>query len=328
MYRKIIALLLAVCIPFLFCASCSRAEKSVMSISGAEIDREIFAYYFDRVLSEPEAFGLSAEPDPADAVEEAKKLCTRFTAVNTLFSQLGSGFTSAQKLDISNEVNTRWTAFGAHYEKIGVSRSAVSRLCTAEVAEDAICSRLYEQSVGNADPEAGLREYFAQSYVVFSTVCAYFTTTDTVGSEIPMTQAQRDDLIGVFRTRAAAVTDPEAMDSAGEALGSAASSAILLKKGQTGYPDGFFDSILALKDNTAAVLPYDDCVFLVWKYSTAEREEEYAACRSQLIKELCSLEESYAALEQTFEITVDEKEINKFIKNADVYGGNNEYNKK
>lgn len=320
MYRRIIALLLAACVPFLFCASCSRGEKSVMSISGAQISREIFAYYFDRVCSDPETFGLSAEAVPEDTAEEAKKLCVRFTAVNTLFDRLGSGLTSAQKLEISNEVNTRWTAFGEHYKKIGVSRSAVSKLCTAEVMEDAIYSRLYEQTAGDKDPEAGLREYFVQSCVVFRTVCAYFTATDTVGNEIAMTQAQKDDLIKAFRTRASAVTDPEAMDSAGEALGSSASSAILLKKGQTGYPDGFFDSILAQKSNSAAVLPYDDCVFLVWKYDTAGRDEEYTACRSQLIKELCSLEESYTALEKSFEITANEKEIDKFIKNAALYG--------
>ncbi len=322
MIKKITAFILAAVLA-LALASCG-AEKNkapVLNISGAEIGSGVFAYYLDKAVSVPEKYGLPKNAGAKELTDCASELCRRYTAINTLFSQYGMKLSNAQKLEIAERVNDLWSCFGAHYEKIGVSREDIHRITSCSVYEEAIISKLF----GSDDSEAfeeSVKKYFAENYIMFRTACGFFVTADEAGGDIEMTAAQKAELIKKYQAQAAAVTSAEDIEKAAQALGVAASSTVLLKKGQSGYPEGFFEKVNAVKDDTAAVIAFDDCVFLVFKTGLASREEEYAEYRSDCIKELCgeAADELFSAEEAELKITANEEEINRFINNIEIYG--------
>ena len=322
MLKKITALLTAFCLCFAL-SSCSvfQADEAVVTVSGAEVDKEIFAYYFDKVVARPSNYGLDEKASARDCADKAVELCTRYVTVNTLFRKYNLRLTPSQKFSIADDVGNRWTCYGNHYKKIGVSRATISKIITNETYEDTIFTTLFDNS--DEEAEKKVKKYFAENYIIFRAVCGYFITTDAAGSDIEMSAAEKDKVEAQFRSLTEKIEDISGLESAANELNYTASSPILLKKTQCeGYPDGFFEDVNSLQDETASVLRYDDCIFIIWKYNPADREEEYAACRSQCVKDMYSAfgEASYRSLEETFEVTRSEAMINSFIKNIDIYG--------
>ena len=58
--KKIFSALLAVAIMLSFCA-CTAKKETALVISGAEIDTEIFTYFFHRIVKRPSDYGIDAE---------------------------------------------------------------------------------------------------------------------------------------------------------------------------------------------------------------------------------------------------------------------------
>ena len=322
MLKKITALFTVFAMCFAL-SSCSvfQADEPVVTVSGAEVGKEIFAYYFDKVAANPSGYGLDEKATPEDYADKAVELCTRYVTVNTLFEKYNLKLTPSQKYSIADDVGNRWTCYGNHYKKIGVSRATVSKIITNETYEDTIFTTLFDNS--DEESEKKVKKYFAENYIIFRAVCGYFITTDAAGSDIEMSAAEKDKVEEKFRSLTGKIEEISGLESAANELNYTASSAILLKKTQCeGYPDGFFEDVNSLQDETASVLRYDDCIFIIWKYNPADREEEYAACRSQCVKDMYSAfgEASYRSLEETFEVTRSEAMINSFIKNIDLYG--------
>lgn len=322
MIKRITALITAVALCFAL-SSCSvfQADEAVLNISGAEIDKEIFAYYFDKVVANPANCGLDEKADAAACADKAVELCTRYVTVNTMFAKYNLKLTSSQKYDIANTVSNKWTCYSNHYNKIGVSRATISKIVTNETYENTIFTTLFDNSDDEAEKK--VRKYFAENYIIFRAVCGYFVTTDAAGSDIEMSAAEKDKVEAKFKSLAEKITDISGLENAADELGYTASSAILLKKTQCeGYPDGFFDDVNSLKNDTASVLRYDDCLFIIWKYNPEDREEEYASCRSQCVKDMYSAfgEASFRSIEETFQVKKSEAMINSFIKNIEIYG--------
>ncbi|MBQ6265241.1 MAG: hypothetical protein IJK60_07325 [Clostridia bacterium] len=304
-------------------ASCSvfQVDEPVITVSGAEVDKEIFAYYFDKVVARPSNYGLDEKASPEDCAGKAVELCTRYVTVNTMFEKYNLRLTPSQKYSIADEVGNKWTCYGNHYKKIGVSRAAISKIVTNETYEDTIFTTLFDNS--DEEAEKKVRKYFADNYIVFRAVCGYFITTDAAGSDIEMSDAEKDKVETRFRSLAEKIVDISGIEAAANELNYTASSAILLKKTQCeGYPDGFFEDVNSLQNDSASVLRYDDCIFIIWKYNPDDREEEYASCRSQCVKDMYSAfgEASFRSLEETFEITRSEPMINSFVRNIEIYG--------
>jgi hypothetical protein len=320
--KKITALLLA----FSLClalSSCSlfQADEAVISVSGADIDKEIFAYYLDKVKARPSDYGLDEKADASDYADKAVELCTRYVTVNTMFAKYNLKLTNSQKFSIADNVSNKWTCYSNHYKKIGVSRATISKIVTNETYENTIFTTLFDNS--DEEAEKKVRKYFAENYIIFRAVCGYFVTTDAAGSAIEMSDAEKDKVEAKFRSLAEKIVDISGLETAANELSYTASSAILLKKTQCeGYPDGFFEDVNSLQNDSASVLRYDDCIFIIWKYNPDDREEEYASCRSQCVKDMYSAfgEASFRSIEETFQVTRSEAMINSFIKNIEIYG--------
>ena len=303
--KKFTAALLAVLMILSFCA-CTAQKKTVLTVSGAEIDSEIFTYYAGRVISRPTDYGLTENPVDSDVKAAVINECKKYLAANTEFRDAGLSLSSAEKTDISQTVNDFWVRFENHYKKIGVSKQTLTKIFTSDAYSDALFTETYDKGTGNASAETEIRDYFYNNYISFRTVCVYFTSAD---GSTPLTQAEKNDLLAAFdgyAKTAGADTEKfaETINNAGYLL----SNSILLKKGSDGYPDSFYEKVYAQADDTVQIIVYDECVFAVIKENLKDKGEGvYSNYRSSCISDLYSAESDAKTEEYIATLTVEEK---------------------
>lgn len=302
--KKIIALLLAALMIFSFC-SCAQSKKTVLTISGTEIDSEIFTYYLDKVISRPTDYGLTDNPVDKDVKAAVINECKKYLAANTEFRDAGLSLSSAEKVEISQTVNDFWIRFENHYKEIGVSKQTLTKIFTSDAYSDAIFTETYDKGTSDAAAEKEIQDYFYNNYISFRTVCVYFTAAD---GTTPMTQIEKNDLLAAFEGYVQ--TSGNDVDSFSETVNNAGyplSNSILLKKGSDGYPDGFYEKVYSQTDNTVQLIVYDECIFAVAKENLRGKSESvYANYRSSCINDLYSAESDRKTEEYIATLTVDE----------------------
>lgn len=283
--KKLVSLLLAAVMIICF-AGCSGTKKTVLIISGAEIDSEIFKFYLDKIVSRPTDYGLSENPEREDAKNAAIEQCKEYVASNTEFKNRGLSLSVSDKVGISETVNNLWIRFENHYDEIGVSKQTLTKVYTSQAYNDAIFASEYDRGTQDAASEAVIQNYFYENYVSFRAVCEYFNYADGT----PLSQKDKTDLLSKFNGIAAAqISSTDEFSSNVQELGYSASASVLLKKGSDGYPAGFFEKVYELQDNDVAVIVYDECVFAVMKENLKDKGESvYAEYRSACINDLYS----------------------------------------
>lgn len=303
--KKIFSAMLAVIIMLSFC-SCSAKKETVLIISGAEINEEIFTYFADIVSQRPTDYGLTDNPEKDDLKQAVTDECKKYLAANTEFRNKGLSLSAADKVEISQNVNNFWIRFENHYNEIGVSKQTLTKIMTAQAYEDAIFTATYDRGIDNTAAEKELTDYFYENYVSFRNVCAYFTSAD--GSSA-MTQQEKNELLAKFEAlKASAGTDIENFSETVTAAGYTLSDSVLLKKGSDGYPAGFFERVYEQADNKVQLIVYDECVFAVWKENLEDKGENiYPNYRSSCISDLYSAKSEQETEEYISTLTVEEK---------------------
>lgn len=302
--KKFFAVLLSAFIIFSFCA-CTADKKTVLTVSGTEIDSEIFTYYLDKVIQRPTDYGLTDNPVDKDIKAAAINECKKYLAANTEFINAGLSLSAAEKVEISQTVNDFWIRFENHYKEIGVSKQTLTKIFTSDAYNDAIFTETYDKGTANAAAEKEIQDYFYNNYISFRTVCAYFTAADGI---TPMTQIEKNELLASFEGFVqTAGKDTEGFAKTVNNAGYPLSNSILLKKGSDGYPDGFFEKVYAQADGTVQLIVYDECIFAVVKENLKEKGESvYANYRSSCISDLYSVEADRKTEEYIATLTVEE----------------------
>ncbi len=308
--KRIISVLLTALI-LLSVTACTSVKTTALIISGTEIDGEVFTYYLDKIVSRPMDYGLTENPEKEQLKQAVINECKKYIAVNTIFRDKKLSLSTAEKVEISQNVNNFWLRFENHYDEIGVSKQTLTRIMTADAYEEAIFTATYDKGTDDAVAEKQLKDYFYSNYVSFRTVCAYFTAPD--GSV--MSQADRIALVESFRAFAStAAVEADALSETVSAAGYTLSDSIILKKNSDGYPVGFFEKVYAQSDGTVQILEYDECVFAVMKENLeAKGESVYANYRTSCINDLYS-GASEDEIEKYMEtLTVEEKNVDSII---------------
>lgn len=295
--------------------SCSGGKQTVLTVSGAEIDSEIFTYYLDKVIQRPTDYGLTDNPQKNELKQAAVNACGEYLYANTEFRNRGLSLSAAEKVEISETVNDLWVRFEKHYKKIKVSKQTLTKIQTSQAYADAIFTSVYDKGTGNASAEKELQDYFYSNYVCFRTVCAYFTSAD--GSS-PMTQLEKNELLASFNSlKSQGVKEAEAFADTVRAAGYTLSDSVLLKKGAEGYPAGFFEKVYSQAADTVQIIEYDECVFAVFKEDLkAKGESVYVNYRSSCISDLYSEQADREVQEYIASLTFEEKggKIDRIIK--------------
>ncbi|MBQ6267949.1 MAG: hypothetical protein IJK64_09300 [Clostridia bacterium] len=300
--KRIPAALAALGLLLTLCA-CGAEKSIVLVISGAELDREIYTYFLDRVSARPTDYGLEEKPSDEALLDAVTFECKRYVANNTRFRDAGLTLSASEKAEIAQQVNNLWLRAERHYRAIGVSKQTLTKAITAESNADALFTATYDKGVTDQAGEAELLKYFYANYISFRTVVAYYTTAD--GS--PLTQLQKNTIKAAFDAMAA--NAGESVDSFREAAAEAGyglSETILLKQGADGYPDGFYAAVAAQANGTVRVLDYEDCVFAVLKEDLESKDESvYASYRSACVSELYAPQAAQAMDAFLAELTVE-----------------------
>lgn len=283
--KKLFSVLTALML-LLALSSCSSAPKTALTIEDTEINEEIYAYFLDKIISNPAAYSLSENAGEKELCAAATKECKTYLATNTAFRDLGLSLTSAKKAEISATVNNLWVRSENYYKSIGVSKQTLTKAQTAQAYEDAIFTAKYDKGFADASAETEIKNYFYSNYISFRTVCVYFTKADGV---TPMTQAEKNELLAKFELLGSGETTADAFTQAILDIGYTASDSVILKKGSDGYPEGFYEKVAAMADSETITITYDDCVFAVFKENLEEKGEGvYANYRSVCISDLYS----------------------------------------
>lgn len=305
--KRIIAALLAAFMLLAFCF-CDVKPMTALTISGTDINAEIFAYYADKVASRPSDYGLDDGPSVEEIEPFAIELCKKYIAINSKFAEMKLYLTSAEKTQVAQKVNDIWVRAENHYNKIGVSRLTLTKIKTSEAYEDKVFTVLYDSGADDSANELKLTRYFIQNYVSIRTVCVYFTSGD--GKAI-MSQQEKNELLDSFKMiKSQSISGVEAFVQSSQDLGYSASDSVVISRSTEGYPDGFFDSVFMQNANTVQIIEYDDCVLAVYKENLEEKGEgTFSAYRSACINALYAEDFNAKLDEYISRLTVEEKKL-------------------
>lgn len=311
--KRILSALIAAAI-LLLLGSCSQKPKTALTVQGAEINSEIFAYYLDRVISSPESYGLEKTASENEFKDAAVTECKKYVVSNSEFLNGGNSLSSADKVAVSEQVNNIWMRSGKHYESIGVSKQTLTKIVTSEKYEEAVFTALYDRGRGDAAAERAIQNYFYDNYVCFRTVCAYFSSANGT----PLTQLEKTEMLNFFTGLSGEnKVTPEDFEKSFADTVYTVSDTVILKKNSDGYPEGFYDSVASQADSTVQMIVYDDCVFVIYKENLADKGEGvYASYRASCVNDLYA-DRNDERIEKTIAVlTVEknEKVIDKIFK--------------
>ena len=258
-------------------------KKTALTISGTDIDEQIYYYYLDRIEQRPSDYGLDSGFKSSEARDKAIDECVKYLAYNTYFADAGLTLSVADKVSVADSVNNLWIRSEEHYKSIGVSRQALTKIITAETYRDAIFTYLYDSGSDDESAENMIKAYFYRNFVAFRSICAYFTADDGSGR---ITEQERLALINsVNSVSSASGKNSDSFTDACSEAGFAASDIAVLEKGSSGYPDGFFEEIYAMSPDEVKILEYDENVFAVRKEDIEQLGEGlYSSYRSYCIQ--------------------------------------------
>ena len=136
--KKTMKCVVCLCLVLLTLCGCtvpwSKEEAPALTVSGAEIGADLYAYYLTLVLRTPEAYGVAA--DDEDAVrEQAIRLCVDYAAVGSAFASEGLRLSPEYKMQIAENVSTKWSFYKKYYQSVGIEKQTVTKYETNEAGK-------------------------------------------------------------------------------------------------------------------------------------------------------------------------------------------------
>lgn len=283
MKKKSIALLLcAVCIILTLCG-CGGDLEYALSINGTEITKGVYTYYLDYVLANSDNFGLAQETFEEDAKAAASELIKNYLAVNTMAADLGVTLSHSAKTDIATETESRWELFLDHYEKAGITKQDLHKIIASDETKMALLDYYYgEDSKIEPVSTKKLKSAFVKKYVGVKIIAAPLTTTDTLGNIVPLDDIEMKNTRSTFenmKKRANGGTDIDTLyssyNSDKDLIGTESLETYVFTSDSTQYGNDFFKKISELDYKKAAVIEFDNTIYLFYKVDITGEEYDY-----------------------------------------------------
>ena len=313
--KKIISLILCATMCLIVLCSCSAKKQTVMSIGQAEVNSEIFAYFFSDVYSKTESSGgdlMATEELTAAAVDR----CREYVAATTLFGKLQLSLSADSKKSISTSTEEEWKLYGGYYADAGISKQTVAKVIEAEEYRKQLLLYYFGEGSEYEVLEDEIEYYFDRNYVAFRAINGYFTTVNEDGDSVPLSDAEIIALKASFeekrnRLNAGAefseVNDGNDVDSTFIAVTNSA------------YPKGFLEKVAELDYDTPTVIETDEYIFLVERLDAKKGADNYyATYRTNYIEALRGemLTDMLVATGEEYENELNEGRIKKTVKNV------------
>ncbi len=298
-----------ICLLSFFClGGCSKTEKTALKLNGVNIPGDVYAYFIDKAFSESKE-ELSYEA----AEKQAVKLVATYFKINTLARNSGILLTPAQKASVSEDVNAKWAVYGKYYTSVGVTKETLTKVFSADAYRRALINYYYGKGGKNEISLARLYAAFKTNYIVFQSINGYLTFEDADGFIQQYDDVKREALILKFQNMASLVNAGEkTMEDAAKFLSesgySCSVSTVVLKKDDSGYPDGFFEKVKSLKARTATVIGTTEhkYIFLVIRGDASADSEYFNSKREEIINDIAA-DEIDERIEKSYSVKSDIK---------------------
>ncbi len=227
--------------------------------------------------------------------DRAEELCAEYVAVNSLFRTYNCSLTTAEKSEVSIAVNDQWRLYGRYYESIGVSKQTFYKIQLSTAYRDAILNALYGEGGATPVAEEQLRQYYEAHYIVFRAISGYYTSVDEEGRSVPMGEEERAATDSAFNNMAERINDGtdintaynDYLESIGDTEADESVAVRIANADSQGYPEGFFEAVHALEQDTATVIRLGDYIYVIVRLDPyTEDNSYYQANRSDVLRGL------------------------------------------
>lgn len=270
----------------------SSGRDVVMTVAGAQIEEDLYAYYLTTVLHSPEAYGLT-DPDRKAAESKTVQLCTEYVAVNSMFADAGLNLTPEYKNRIAENVSTKWSFFKNYYEAVGIRKQTVTKYETNQAKREMLIAHKYGEGGAAAVSKIELDAYYAVNYVTFKSINGYLTRTGSNGKterlpaqEIAAVENRFKQMCELVRTGSSLEEVAEA-NAANAYILSSEAETVTINRTTNNYPQEFFSSVQKMDVGTPRVIETTDYIFLVVKQSD-KSDENLQAHRMACLLEKCA----------------------------------------
>ena len=264
---------------------CARTQtpEYPLTVNGTPLDGEIF-YYLDI------AFADAALPDKDARVNYATEQCIRYVAVNSAFTQRGLSLAPAETASVTETADALWAVFGAHYEKIGVSKQTFVKLRTSMFYAERLRYALFDADGVSPIPDDTLKAYFAACYAAFKVLRGHLYGADVYGNRVELTAEELAAVREKYETAAGQINKGTAIDYTYASLISSGNEEVqqsltteVIAAGDPAYPEGFYEAVRGLPENAAGVLEFGDDIFLVFRVGILEDTDLFQAYRDECL---------------------------------------------
>ncbi|MBQ7976041.1 MAG: hypothetical protein IJ300_10200 [Clostridia bacterium] len=265
--RKAVSLMLVIATCLLSFASCSGPAR--VKVNGTKIDNEVYSYFED-LYSGNET--------------EIEKAISRYVTINSEFNNRNLSLSSAQKSELSSDVDNLWHLYGIHYQKLDISKQTIYKIESSKVYEDVLLDYYYGQ--GGVEPvsEDSIKKYFKANYIAISYATEYLFNIDETGATVPMTDSEKAAIINGFATSEGLVNTGTPIETATDRE---VHSALINSSYDGSFPSGFYTQVENVKVGSASTIVINNYAFLVQRIDVFdETYGYYDTYRTQCLREL------------------------------------------
>lgn len=222
-----------------------RAETA-LHIGGAQVSSEIYTYYYDLVKRSPEQY-------PGDARENTISLCKEYVAVNTLAAERSITLKRSARQPLQhgliNSGSFQHLLYGAGDQQADADEGSGN-----EARRELLLEAYYGANGLQPVAEDALKDYFSKHFVVFKSINGYLTDTNDAGESVALSDDRIEEIKKQFNTMADSISKGTSIEEANtKYLESQNSTSVgeftasVINGGNTDYPEGFYDQVVAMK---------------------------------------------------------------------------------
>lgn len=261
------SLLLAAAAVLCLFSSCSEeADGDPLTVNGTPISDEIFRFYLD------EGFGDDSLWDKSDIVNYATEQCIRYVAVNSAFEARGLSLSAGEIADLSERGNALWRYFGAHYEKIGVSKQTFMKIQTSLAYTESLRYALFDKGGVMPLGDDMLKSYLSEKYASFKALSGNLFGTDVYGNRTELTNEQAMNIMDRYDTAANQINIGGSIEYVYASLVNSGNDevrqsleTVVILDGNPFYPEGFYSFVKEIEPGKAQAMIFDDKIYLVYR---------------------------------------------------------------
>lgn len=284
--KRVIALLLIAALTLLCaCRAQDKAAPSPLTVNGTPLDGELFTYFLD------EAAQALPDGTQEERINYAVQLGIYYVAVNSTFKSAGLALTGAEKKEAGDETNLQWQLYGAYYRSLGVSRQTFAKIRLNGRYLEKLRQAYFGEGGPNEVSQEQLRAYLEARYVSFRAIRIPKKVLDADGNETDRDAAQETALnekltaglnaINVNGTGIESVYATFVSDRKGDREEYAE---VVTDGTDHAYPAEFVQAVRAIPVNTAAILDFDDSLYLVCHEDILQDEDIFEAYKDKCLE--------------------------------------------